>query len=527
MRKRGWIGAALTLAAVPVLYLYLYLAAPGERGAGEAVVRHAPAPAAVDTGLKTLAADTVLLRARPAAQPQAASARYGIARLPDDDRADAGDAPEDHAVVEQWQPPRVQAQAGGDLLLTLARADGPRRVVAAGGGWAYYHGSLPATSAQGMVLEPRLAGGLRLGHARLPEQARIELRWAQAPPEAGWRDLLEVFAPESAADLRGPPRAVAASARWAPLPPGVPLRARLWIGIVEADQRSVTVPAGGEAELRFDEARIQAALARSGSLRLSLRSRSTQQPLSGVRVVYIGPDNMQESLSDAAGETTFDAIDLGAPLHLELHADAATGLPGFQSLQLAASELRALGPGAWAAELELASPHWLRIDLHGLPRTGDSAYPLFVLQRQTATGWTEVSDAEYRRQAAAMEVSVREAGRYRLRVAASPWHWVDSADIGVGTGGDGDTGLPLAWQDAPTARLRLLRNGAPLVGEPLRLRGAERAFPPLEGETDVGGYFALGMVSQPQAWAAVDGREWRIDLRPGDISLDLETAQPE
>lgn len=522
MRKPPWIGAAAVLVLASSLHHWRGAPEP-ERSGPLPATAGLPSPGTSEAGPQS--GGGILLRATASARPLAGSARCSVAVAQGKLATDDAVAP---SVVEQWLPAQAEVLPNGDLRLQCP--PGPpgltQRVVASGGGLFYYHGRVPGEG-RGLVLDPQPAGALRLLNERLPEQARIELRWDPAPPDEEGSDVVDALAPELATAFRSEPSTVAPDARWLPLPPGSRIRARLWIGAVAADQRSLLIEPGRDTELRFDAARIAAAATRSGSLSLSLLGQD-RQPLTGLRVVYAGPEAMEQATSNGAGEVRFAAIDLQAPLQFELYAEAGSAAaatqPEFQKLLLAPADLRPVSAGQWAAEALLASQRWLRIDVSPLARIQQRPYPVFVLQREHAGSWEDMSEAEFHQEGSVMRVSARESGRYRLRVAASPWHWLDSAELDLAERAPSETRAAVAWSDAPTAQLRLLREGAVLAGEPIRVRGDQRAFPPLEGETDANGYFALGMVSRTDAWIAIGDREWQVKLRPGTLTLDLAAA---
>lgn len=539
--KRAWAAGTAGLVAVAVLAVAVWrLASDG----GEVAVP-AVAVGAVTSGApaRTAPAPTVPLEVLllPDGDVEAipGSVRIGLAQVSVDDASAAALGAEGAAeaagatryqalaTVTRWVPAAAQRLADGrvrvgplrlpaaDRYLLQARGDDGLRFYSAD----FDAGTVPAT------LAPMVGAGLRI--QGVSGNAGVLLRRVEgSDPSPPWQRLQAWSAPELLEAFDETPLAVADGQVLAPFAPG-PVDIVLEVDGIEAERRSLTLPAGRVTGLRFDAMNQAVAAAVSIELELEFVRRGSATPIQGLRVQWLGGREPQDRITDASGRVRFTGVDRQRAQPFNLIASTpAGGLPEWPELRpLRIAEEALAGTGAHGERVrhrvELAPLQWLiaRLppQLHQRRPDRNSPYPIHVLQRQHGGGWTDTSADHFIPTPDGLAVSIAEPGTYRLASALSPWQVLESSPAVFGE--QERQSVDVAGIRGADVTMSVRRDGRTLAGAPVQVVGPLGGLPPARLTADAGGRVRLPSTTVPWVEVEVPGSDQIRVLLDGPRAL--------
>ncbi|MBI5154174.1 hypothetical protein HZA57_02970 [Candidatus Poribacteria bacterium] len=146
---------------------------------------------------------------------------------------------------------------------------------------------------------------------------------------------------------------------------------------------------------------------------------------------------------------------------------------------------------------------WLVLDVsrethEGLRAALQVPYPIYILQEldESANDWRDSPGDEFLIEDSGVAVSIVREGVYRVAMARTPLDVTPSEAAAI-TPGDGEVhaSIDLSRPDARKITVEVRENGMVVPGARIYAVGSSRGLPPLEGQTDNQGRFALGEVS--------------------------------
>lgn len=534
--KRGW-----TLGGAGIAVLALIGAAIALRdeatppGTTDAPVAVRPQVAALVARAPTVLVDLFLLpdgavRAVPGSVRiglgfvSADNAATATARLERDSPQAGASRYDELAIPARWVSVPAQLLADGRVRVgPLQLPSAERYTLQARGedGLRYY----TAAFAQGEIpasIEPIVGAGVRT-HVAVEGTHVLLRRVESSAPAAAWQRLQEWAAPAVLEAYSEEPLLVTSGQVLAPLAPG-PVEIVLEVNGVEAERRRLSLAPGAITDVRFDPVSQQVAQAVSIDLELEFVKLGSGEPVAGLKVAWLGGRMQRTATTDARGRVTFTGLDRQQVHDFNLaSAPPADGLPEWpelRPLQIKPDDLaEAAAPGeAVRHRVELAPLHWMIARLPPGPkqanRSRSSPYPIYVLQRQRAGRWADVSADYFIQVPQGLAVSMAEPGTYRVAAALSPWRVLESAPARVAGADRPIVSFPNA--QSTDVVLTVIRDGRALAGAPVHVIGPVGHLPPEVLTADTNGRVTL---------PAANVQQVRVEL-PGSDQIQVPLSGP-
>lgn len=544
MGRRGWIAAGAVVAALGLGWA-LYGSRTTERPATDADDRSRPDRAAASSGAPVAVAAQFVLAAAGNVRPDAGTVRIGLATVPAAEagthremlaRGAQGALPADVselAVVQRWVSLPTSTLPDGSIQVgptELPAADRYEIRASSNSSLHHYAASFTPTGAPGRV-EPVAASGIRIQGRSQPDVA-VLLRRVEVPPNPGlWQRLTAEQAPPLLAAFSGKPLQVQSGARLAPLPP---TKVELTVRVrgIEAERRMVSLAAGRWTDVALDDARLANARRQSVDLALEFVRRGTGSPIEGLQVSWLGGEGEDTEASDAQGLAVFPELDRRQTHSFRVVAPAAgASLPEWpeaQTIDVAPEQLQGTAQ-LIRRRIELDPLRWVIASGVRAPAQADrSPYPAYMLQRQAQGRWLDAGAAHFIPTPEGMAVSITGPGQYRIVRADSPWRFLYSRPVVVGSG---DTRVRTTIAPVPGRDTRVLvrRGGLPMPNSPVAVISPIRGVPPTMLRTDASGWLSLSGATTPAVLVEVQGSgQQEVVLAAREQSVDFAlTTRPE
>ncbi|MBD8524438.1 hypothetical protein [Pseudomarimonas arenosa] len=437
---------------------------------------------------------------------------------------------EDLANVESWRAVPAVRQSDGAVRVgpvALPPADGVW-VRARGSDGLRYYAHRFVVSAPPAAIQPIVGAGVRI-QREVVDDSRVSVllrRRSDTPDGIAWQTLQRQFAPDVLEAFSETPIPADVVTVLRPLE-AQPMDVQFLVNGIPARRVEVLLHPGAITDVVLDEQAQWVASRLAFDLDLRVVDAETQAPIPDARVEWAGDRGLVERVINSLGRATFVELDRRRPQRFTLMISPdATGRPTYAErvpfeVNIETDPILIEPTPRLEKTIALAPLHWIEVDLSALGPNPvgeqDSAYPIFVLQRQSEGEWTDVSAEYFLPIERGLAVSISESGTYRVAMALSPWRVAYTPNTQVAGG------IPsrVAMQPAAgaNAQIQVLDEGIPLANAMLTVRGSLKGLPPWSMKTD-----ALGRLSLPQATEHV---VWLETDEQGEVAIDLERGQRE